>query len=143
MGFPTQFVLGPKVPACEGQATEIPAVVQQISAAGRALDQTGFKILASVLHPCLQDEPAAEHAGHSQDEVLALVAPGRTNRQIGQALFITLKTASVHVSRILASWGSPVAGRQPRSPTVLGLDKQCPSVGRSLFSSPWSVVHVW
>src|SRR4029453_2539780 len=32
-------------------------------------------------------------------EVLALVAEGRTNRQIGQALFITPKTASVHVSR--------------------------------------------
>jgi DNA-binding FrmR family transcriptional regulator len=43
--------------------------VQQISAAGRALDQTGFKILTSGLHPCLQNEPAAEHAGHSQDEL--------------------------------------------------------------------------
>jgi DNA-binding CsgD family transcriptional regulator/tetratricopeptide (TPR) repeat protein len=42
-------------------------------------------------------------------EVLALVAEGRTNRQIGQALFITPKTASVHVSRILAKLG--VAGR--------------------------------
>ena len=35
-------------------------------------------------------------------EVLALVAEGRTNRQIGQELFITPKTASLHVSRILA-----------------------------------------
>jgi DNA-binding CsgD family transcriptional regulator len=42
-------------------------------------------------------------------EVLALVAAGRTNRQIGQELFITPKTASVHVSRILAKLG--VAGR--------------------------------
>jgi DNA-binding CsgD family transcriptional regulator/tetratricopeptide (TPR) repeat protein len=42
-------------------------------------------------------------------EVLALVAEGRTNRQIGQALYITPKTASVHVSRILAKLG--VAGR--------------------------------
>jgi DNA-binding CsgD family transcriptional regulator/tetratricopeptide (TPR) repeat protein len=42
-------------------------------------------------------------------EVLALVAEGRTNRQIGQALFITPKTASIHVSRILAKLG--VAGR--------------------------------
>jgi DNA-binding NarL/FixJ family response regulator len=36
-------------------------------------------------------------------EVLALVAEGRTNRQLGQKLFITLKTAGVHVSRILAA----------------------------------------
>jgi DNA-binding NarL/FixJ family response regulator len=34
--------------------------------------------------------------------VLALVAAGRSNRQIAQALFISPKTASVHVSNILA-----------------------------------------
>jgi DNA-binding NarL/FixJ family response regulator len=35
-------------------------------------------------------------------EVLRLVAAGSTNRQIGAQLFISEKTASVHVSRILA-----------------------------------------
>jgi hypothetical protein len=35
--------------------------------------------------------------------VLALLAEGRTNRQIGLALFITEKTASLHVSHILAT----------------------------------------
>jgi DNA-binding CsgD family transcriptional regulator/tetratricopeptide (TPR) repeat protein len=35
-------------------------------------------------------------------EVLALMAQGRTNRQIGAELFISEKTASVHVSNILA-----------------------------------------
>jgi DNA-binding CsgD family transcriptional regulator len=35
-------------------------------------------------------------------EVLALLVEGRTNREIGAALFISDKTASVHVSRILA-----------------------------------------
>jgi DNA-binding FrmR family transcriptional regulator len=44
-------------------------VVQQISAAGRALDQTGFKILASGLRQCVQDEQAAEQAGYSQGEL--------------------------------------------------------------------------
>ena len=39
-------------------------------------------------------------------EVLALVAAGRTNRQIGERLFISEKTASVHVSRILAKLGA-------------------------------------
>jgi DNA-binding CsgD family transcriptional regulator/tetratricopeptide (TPR) repeat protein len=34
-------------------------------------------------------------------EVLALLAQGRTNRQIGAALYISEKTASVHVSNIL------------------------------------------
>jgi DNA-binding CsgD family transcriptional regulator len=57
-------------------------------------------------------------------EVLALVAAGRTNRQIGQALFITPKTASIHVSRILAKLG--VAGRGEAAAVAhrLGLDKR-------------------
>jgi DNA-binding CsgD family transcriptional regulator len=57
-------------------------------------------------------------------EVLALLAAGRTNRQIGQELFITPKTASVHVSRILAKLG--VAGRGEAAAVAhrLGLDKQ-------------------
>src|SRR5439155_10734438 len=35
-------------------------------------------------------------------EVLAMVAEGATNREIGERLFMAEKTASVHVSRILA-----------------------------------------
>jgi DNA-binding CsgD family transcriptional regulator/tetratricopeptide (TPR) repeat protein len=38
-------------------------------------------------------------------QVLALVAEGATNRQIGAALFMAEKTASVHVSRILGKLG--------------------------------------
>jgi DNA-binding CsgD family transcriptional regulator len=38
-------------------------------------------------------------------EVLELVAEGRTNRQIGQALFISAKTVGIHVSNILAKLG--------------------------------------
>ena len=37
-----------------------------------------------------------------EQEVLALLAAGRTNRQIGGELYISEKTASVHVSNILA-----------------------------------------
>ncbi|MDL5199433.1 helix-turn-helix transcriptional regulator [Streptomyces sp. ALI-76-A] len=42
-------------------------------------------------------------------DVLRLLALGRSNRQIGEELFITGKTASVHVSNILAKLGA--AGR--------------------------------
>ncbi|MGY1855049.1 helix-turn-helix transcriptional regulator [Modestobacter sp. SYSU DS0290] len=41
-----------------------------------------------------------------ETEVLALVAQGRTNRQIGAELYISEKTASVHVSNILAKLGA-------------------------------------
>ncbi|WP_424637992.1 helix-turn-helix transcriptional regulator [Embleya sp. AB8] len=39
-------------------------------------------------------------------EVLELLAEGRTNRQIGEELFISAKTASVHVSNIMAKVGA-------------------------------------
>jgi DNA-binding CsgD family transcriptional regulator/tetratricopeptide (TPR) repeat protein len=59
------------------------------------------------------DDRAHQPAGGTDDlgltprelEVLALVADGRTNPQIAEALFISPKTASVHVSNILAKLG--------------------------------------
>ena len=58
-----------------------------------------------------------------ETEVLVLVAEGRTNRQIGQALFISEKTSSLHVSHILSKLG--VAGRGEAAAIAhrLGLDK--------------------
>jgi DNA-binding CsgD family transcriptional regulator len=55
-------------------------------------------------------------------EVLALVAAGRSNRQIAQALFISPKTVGVHVSNILAKLG--VTGRVEAAAIAhrLGLD---------------------
>jgi DNA-binding NarL/FixJ family response regulator len=38
-------------------------------------------------------------------EVLELLAAGRTNRQIGDELYVSEKTASVHVSNILRKLG--------------------------------------
>jgi ATP/maltotriose-dependent transcriptional regulator MalT len=51
----------------------------------------------------LDDDPAAELGlTRRERDVLALVARGCTNREIGEHLFMAEKTASVHVSRILA-----------------------------------------
>jgi len=61
-----------------------------------------------------EERPAAEPAAPAgaelgltarEHDVLALVAEGRSNRQIAEALFISAKTASVHVSNILAKLG--------------------------------------
>ncbi|MEU8538775.1 AAA family ATPase [Streptomyces sp. NPDC048717] len=68
----------------------------------------------------LTGEPAAPAAPDSgqddtfgltprEQDVLRLVAEGRTNRQIAETLYISPKTASVHVSNILAKLG--VSGR--------------------------------
>jgi DNA-binding CsgD family transcriptional regulator len=50
-----------------------------------------------------QDDPFGLTSRERQ--VLALLAEGATNRQIGAALFMAEKTASVHVSRILSKLG--------------------------------------
>jgi ATP/maltotriose-dependent transcriptional regulator MalT len=61
------------------------------------------------------DEPVMEAAPvplgltRREHEVLLLVAEGCTNREIGEQLFMSEKTASVHVSRILAKLA--VSGR--------------------------------
>ena len=54
-----------------------------------------------------QRAQAGDVAGLTEREldVLRLLARGRTNREIGQALYMSPKTASVHVSRILSKLG--------------------------------------
>jgi DNA-binding NarL/FixJ family response regulator len=54
-------------------------------------------------------------------EVLVLVAAGRTNRQIGEELFMSEKTASVHVSRILAKLEVATRGEAGAVAHKLGL----------------------
>lgn len=55
--------------------------------------------------------PAASETSltEREEEVLALVAEGLSNRQIGERLYISAKTVSVHVSNVLAKLG--VTGR--------------------------------
>jgi DNA-binding CsgD family transcriptional regulator len=50
--------------------------------------------------------PTASPLTARERDVLRLLARGRSNRQIGEELFITGKTASVHVSNILAKLGA-------------------------------------
>ncbi|GAA4819454.1 helix-turn-helix transcriptional regulator [Nocardioides caeni] len=51
------------------------------------------------------DAPAGQLTSRER-EVLALVAEGRSNGEVGRQLYITTKTASVHVSNILAKLGA-------------------------------------
>jgi len=55
--------------------------------------------------------PAADRFGLTEREqqVLALIAEGRTNKDIAAALYISPKTAGIHVSHILDKLG--VRGR--------------------------------
>ncbi|MCU1428470.1 MAG: hypothetical protein JWL83_2470 [Actinomycetia bacterium] len=55
-------------------------------------------------------------------EVLGLVAAGRTNRQIAESLFISAKTASAHVSNVLAKLSVTNRAEAGAAARRLGLD---------------------
>ncbi|MFD2091746.1 helix-turn-helix transcriptional regulator [Blastococcus deserti] len=75
-------------------AVPLRTAVEGLARRGR-LDLPGVRVveLSAVLTP-------------REAEVLRLLALGRTNRQIGAELYISEKTASVHVSNILAKFGA-------------------------------------
>jgi len=68
--------------------------------------------------------PVAAELGLTAREldVLSLVAEGRSNRQIAEALFISVKTAGVHVSSILSKLGVGSRGEAAAAAHRLGLD---------------------
>ncbi len=61
------------------------------------------------------------HLTNREREVLALLADGRTNRQIADVLYISDKTASVHVSNILTKLGVANRGEAAALAHRLGL----------------------
>jgi DNA-binding CsgD family transcriptional regulator len=63
-------------------------------------------------------------------QVLQLVAEGRTNREIGDTLFMAEKTASVHVSRILSKLGVRSRTEAAAVAHRLGLDDAASGTGR-------------
>ena len=69
----------------------------------RKLRALGVRGLTRGPRPATRANPANLTA--RELEVLGLLVEGRSNRQIAEALFISDKTASVHVSNILAKLG--------------------------------------
>jgi DNA-binding CsgD family transcriptional regulator len=69
------------------------------------------------------ERPAIETFGLTdrEAEVLALVAAGRSNPQIAAELFISPKTASVHVSNIISKLGVTSRGEAAALAHRLGL----------------------
>ncbi|WP_031505696.1 helix-turn-helix transcriptional regulator [Streptomyces megasporus] len=78
--------------------------------AGRARVALGPRRSGDTTPPSPPDDPVEAFGLTPRErDVLRLVAAGRSNRQIAEALFISPKTASVHVSNILAKLA--VSGR--------------------------------
>jgi len=78
---------------------------------------------AATAAPAPATQLAAFGLTRRETEVLELVAAGHTNRQIGQELFITPKTAGLHVSRILAKLGVTGRGQAAAVAHRLGLGR--------------------
>ena len=80
------------------------------------------------------DDAAIDRLGLTprEAEVLALVAAGQTNRQIGEELFVSEKTASVHVSNILRKLG--VSSRVDAAAVAQRLEQSHDAPDRSWFA---------
>jgi ATP/maltotriose-dependent transcriptional regulator MalT len=75
--------------------------IESLAARGRLVLADADGVVAEpVATAAAQEDPFGLTPRERQ--VLVLVAEGRTNREIGDSLFMAEKTASVHVSRILA-----------------------------------------
>ena len=66
-------------------------------------------VMGDFVSPAGQPAPHDFGLSKRELEVLALIAEGRSNPEIGRRLFITRKTVAVHVSNILSKLG--VSGR--------------------------------
>jgi DNA-binding CsgD family transcriptional regulator/tetratricopeptide (TPR) repeat protein len=115
-------------------------VARELNAAAATADRLGAEPLrglvlrlAAQARISLPDAPAIPVAGAAahdltarEVEVLRLVAAGWTNQQIADALFITRKTASVHVSNIMAKLGCANRGEAAALAHRLGLVVDAP-----------------
>ena len=118
---------------------------QQAAGAARAAYQTAMQLEAAPLRRALEalarrsrldlglgTNRGSEAAGLTprELEVLQLLLAGKSNRQIAEALFISGKTASVHVTNILAKLGVHSRLEAAARARELGLDRPVDSPQR-------------
>ncbi|CCH34043.1 AAA family ATPase [Actinosynnema sp. NPDC047251] len=90
--------------------------VAELRLADEVADRLGAAPLRDAVHLVARRARVALHAETARTQVdpftprersvLALVALGRTNREVGEELFISEKTVSVHLTRIMAKLGA-------------------------------------
>jgi DNA-binding CsgD family transcriptional regulator len=80
-------------------------LLRRIDALARAARVGVAKLPTTEVAPVPRPEPSPWGLSARELEVLALLADGRTNGEIGARLFISTKTASVHVTHILDKLG--------------------------------------
>ncbi|HEX7495088.1 MAG TPA: AAA family ATPase [Candidatus Limnocylindrales bacterium] len=96
-------------PSRPGARVPTPGQQKSADVPARATRKPGAGVAADFVVPTGQPAPHDFGLSKRELEVLALIAEGRSNPEIGRQLFITRKTVAVHVSNILAKLG--VSGR--------------------------------
>ncbi len=122
-----------RMQAGEGAAAAKPSLVDAHTIASRvgfvpllaAVEDLARRARIEVGEKAAEPVSALERLGltNREREVLDLVAAGSTNRQIADALFISTKTASVHVSNILAKLGVANRGEAAARARELGIEQ--------------------
>ena len=92
-----------------GRPTDQQRADELIAEAARAAERFGLTALGDKLHALGGTHPSPasnpDTLSARELEILRLLAQGRTNRQIGQALFISEHTAANHIRSILRKTG--------------------------------------
>jgi DNA-binding CsgD family transcriptional regulator len=120
------IILPPEVDAI--LAEPAPAHARSVAAPEPSMD-VAQQAAHAPAHPPASSSAGPDTFGLSRREleVLALISQGRTNREIGDRLFISQKTVGVHVGNILAKLG--VSGRVEAAAVAnrLGLEGENPT----------------
>ena len=83
---------------------ELASSVRRIGEGGSVLDPS---VVEQLVDQRRKGDDPLEHLSEREREVLALMAEGRSNRAIGERLFITEHTVEKHVKSIFATFGLP------------------------------------
>ena len=83
---------------------------RRVNEGGSALDP---EVVATLLSPKQRDDTLGALTPREQ-EVLALMAEGRTNAAIAKRLWLTERTVETHVRSILGKLGLPISGDDHR-----------------------------
>jgi two-component system, NarL family, response regulator DevR len=89
----------------EIRGTNLVDAVRQVAGGKSLLDPSVTEQLLSRLREGAPTDPRMASLSEREREILALIADGLTNRQIGERLFIAEKTVKNNVSGILAKLG--------------------------------------
>lgn len=85
----------------DSSPTELIQAIRQVHQGQPSLDSSiALKVLQEMAHP-MQESPSAHRLTEREEEVLRLLAHGKSNREIAEELSVAEITVSKHVSNIL------------------------------------------